>query len=96
MGHPMKVSEAVERARSEGVGAGMVIAAAIVVRTWGNTVYAHEILGAAGCRSFDDLRKWQVDAYDVWPLRATLRRVWRRPDVIGCRALSLAVEDASK
>ena len=65
-------------AESRGVGCGMVIAAAIIVRVWGDEVQALEILGAAGARSMADLRAWGCDAYDVWPLRGVLRSLWRR------------------
>jgi len=69
--------------RHNGVGAGMVIAAALIVRVWGQTVEAEEILNAAGIVSFDDLRKCEVDAYDVWPLRPVLRRILGRPALLG-------------
>jgi hypothetical protein len=69
--------------RHNGVGAGMVIAAALIVRVWGQTVEAEEILRAAGIVSFDDLRKCEVDAYDVWPLRPALRSILGRPGPLG-------------
>ena len=74
---------AAEQDRHNGVGAGMVIAAALIVRVWGQTVEAEEILNAAGIVSFDDLRKCEVDAYDVWPLRPVLRRILGRPALLG-------------
>ena len=69
--------------RHNDVGAGMVIAAALIVRVWGQTVEAEEILNAAGIVSFDDLRKSKVDAYDVWPLRPVLRSILGRPAPLG-------------
>lgn len=72
-----------EQDRHNDVGAGMVIAAAIIVRVWGQTVEAEEILNAAGIVSFDDLRKCKVDAYDVWPLRPVLRSILGRPAPLG-------------
>jgi hypothetical protein len=72
-----------EQDRHNDVGAGMVIAAALIVRVWGQTVEAEEILNAAGIVSFDDLRKCEVDAYDVWPLRPALRSILGRPGPLG-------------
>lgn len=65
--------------RSAAIGVGMVIAAAIIVRVWGEEVEAQEILGAAGVRTVDDMRQIGVDAYDAWPLRNTIRQLSGRP-----------------
>lgn len=67
----------VKTARDQGVGVGMVIAAAIIVRVWGHEVEAEEILGAAGITDMAAMRKFGVDAYDVAPLRNVLKRLKR-------------------
>lgn len=56
----------------------MVIAAAIIVRVWGDEVQAEEILGAAGITTMADMRRFEVDAYDIMPLRGVLRSMNRR------------------
>ena len=76
-----------EQDRHNDVGAGMVIAAALIVRVWGQTVEAEEILNAAGIVSFDELRKSKVDAYDVWPRRPVLRSILGRPAPLGLALL---------
>lgn len=65
-------------ARDQGVANGMVIAAAIIVRVWGEEVQAEEILGAAGCTTMADMRRFGVDAYDVMPLRGVMRQIARQ------------------
>lgn len=64
-----------KQARDEGVVNGMAIAAAIIVRVWGDEVQAEEILGAAGLTSMDEMRRFGIDAYDVMPLRNVIRRL---------------------
>lgn len=44
---------------------GMAMAAGIVMRVWGDTVPAREILGAAGFKSVEDLRRKGVEEYDI-------------------------------
>ena len=70
-------------ARDAGVATGMVIAAAIIVRVWGEEVQAAEILAAAGCTTIDDMRRFGVDAYDVMPLRNVMRDLNDRPRPLG-------------
>jgi hypothetical protein len=53
------------RDEQRGVGIGMAIAAGIVMKIWGNDVYAREILGAAGLDTPDKLRAAGVDEYDI-------------------------------
>lgn len=65
-------------ARGNAIGCGMVIAAAIIVRTWGDDVQATEILGAAGLTTMDDMRRIGAEAYDVQPLRGVLRGFARK------------------
>lgn len=59
--------------REKYVGQGMAIAAAILVRVWGDDTQAKEIMGAAGYRSVADLERDDVDKYDIDVL-ATLFR----------------------
>lgn len=75
----MTAKKSAEReAHDRGVGNGMVIAAAIIVRVWGDDVQAEEILSAAGIRTIADMREMGVDAYDAWPLRNVVRRLSSR------------------
>lgn len=67
-------------ARSAAIGVGMVIAAAIIVRVWGEEVEAAEILGAAGLTTVAELRAIGAEAYDVWPLRGVLRTFRQRDE----------------
>jgi hypothetical protein len=76
-------AEALKEAHSNGVGVGMVIAAAIIVRVWGGDVQAEEILGAAGIKTVADMRRFGVDAYDAWPLRNVIRQLSGRPMPLG-------------
>ena len=55
------------------IGNGMAIAAGIVMKCWGDTVTAGEILGAAGYRTIDDLKKDGVDQYDIDLVKPALR-----------------------
>jgi hypothetical protein len=48
-----------------GVGIGMAIAAGIIMRSWGQEVYAREILGAAGLDTLENLKASGVDQYDI-------------------------------
>ncbi len=73
----MSTDDPIKTARYEGVGNGMVIAAAIIVRVWGDEVQAQEILGAAGLTTVAAMRRVGVDAYDVWPLRKVIRNLDR-------------------
>lgn len=57
--------ETEEAAAYIGRGQGMAIAAGIVMRCWGDTTHASEILGAAGFKSVDDMRACGVDDYDI-------------------------------
>ncbi len=75
-------STSVKQAHDAGVAVGMAIAAAIIVRVWGDDVQAEEILGAAGLNSVADMRRFGVDAYDVWPLRNVIRRLSGRKQPI--------------
>ncbi len=47
------------------IGAGMAMAATIVMNSWGNETYAREILGAAGLDTVDKLKASGVDQYDI-------------------------------
>lgn len=73
-----KIKAAGEAERSASIGVGMVIAAAIIVRVWGDEVQAEEILGAAGLTSVQALREIGADAYDVMPLRGVIRSLQQR------------------
>ncbi|MBC7168764.1 hypothetical protein [Phenylobacterium sp.] len=64
--------------RSRDIEIGMVIAAAICVRYFGEGVVAEEILGAAGISDMADLRRIGADAYDVQALRGVLRHMKAR------------------
>jgi hypothetical protein len=64
--------EELEGGRKQEVGIGMAIAAAIVMRCWGDDTYASEILGAAGYRTVADLRADGVEWYDIRALAPVL------------------------
>jgi hypothetical protein len=55
------------------VGVGMAIAAGIIVSTWGDSVQAEEILGAAGLTTVKSLREAGVEWYDIRLLVPVLR-----------------------
>lgn len=48
-----------------GIGIGMAIAAGIIIRSWGQEVYAREILGSAGLDTLEKLKASGVDQYDI-------------------------------
>lgn len=48
---------------------GMVIAAAIIQRTWGQNTMSLEILAAAGIKSVEDMEKLGCEQYDIAPFR---------------------------
>ncbi|MGM4909158.1 hypothetical protein [Rhizobium sp. 768_B6_N1_8] len=48
-----------------GIGIGMAIAAGIIMRVWGQEVYAHEILTTAGFTTLDELKASGVDQFDI-------------------------------
>jgi len=55
------------------IGQGMAIAAAILMRVWGDEVQAREIMGAAGYKTVSDLKRDGVDDYDIEALTPLLR-----------------------
>lgn len=61
-----------------GVGIGMVIAASIIMRSFGDDTIAEEILGAAGITTLDAMRRFGVEAYDAMPLRGVMRTIANR------------------
>lgn len=65
-----------EKAHSDGVAVGMVIAAAIVADH--SSVHAEEILGAAGIGSITDMRTFGCDDYDIDQLRDVVAEMQRR------------------
>lgn len=65
--------EAESKARDENsVGVGMAIAAAILMRVWGDDVQAKEIIGAAGLTTEKKLLDIGVEEYDLCELRPLL------------------------
>lgn len=48
-----------------GIGIGMAIAAGIIMRCWGQEVYACEILTTAGFTTLDELKASGVDQFDI-------------------------------
>ncbi|NTI86005.1 hypothetical protein G6L87_02885 [Agrobacterium rhizogenes] len=54
------------------VALGMAIAAAIIIRTWGQDTYAKEILGAAGLTTKTRLLEIGAEDYDLSALTAIL------------------------
>ena len=72
--------ESEKKAHSNGVGVGMVIAAAIVRRQCETT--AEEILCAAGIASIADMRKMQCDDYDIDQLRTVVAEIQRKSRLI--------------
>jgi len=61
---PAPVSHVVG-SEERGIGIGMAIAAGIIMRVWGQEVYAHEILTTAGFTTLDELKASGVDQFDI-------------------------------
>lgn len=72
----MKVSErtAVEQSFDDGVVHGMAMAAALLVRTFGQDTLALEVLGAAGLDSKKTIHKLHLEDYDAEPLLRIVRK----------------------
>ncbi len=66
---PHPASTALVEAEQRAVGHGMAIAAAIVMRVWGHSTEATEILNAAGYTSLQKLLDDGVDDYDIDALK---------------------------
>lgn len=66
----------IDKVRSDATGVGMVIAATIILPQ--SSVYAEEVLGAAGIRSISDMRKIGCDDYDIDQLRGLMSEMQRR------------------
>jgi hypothetical protein len=64
--------------RSNAVGVGMVMAAAIIVQSHGSEVEAEEILRAAGVDTATDAHRIGVDDYDLKILRPVFRHMAER------------------
>jgi hypothetical protein len=72
---PVEAAVVGDQERSNAIGVGMVIAAAIIADH--NPVYAAEILGAAGLETIAEMRVAGCDAYDVNQLRHVIRDIAR-------------------
>jgi hypothetical protein len=70
------ITSRLKKAHSDGVGVGMVIAAAIIVDH--SPVHAEELLGAAGIQSIADMREISCDDYDIDQLRDLVKEMQRR------------------
>lgn len=74
------MTEGEKKAYRDGMGVGMVIAAAIIVED--DSVYAEEILGAAGITTVKEMRAVGCDDYDINQLRPLVRDMARRKRLV--------------
>lgn len=71
-----RMTDRERKIHQDGMGVGMVIAAAILVDH--DSVYAEEILGAAGLTSVKDMRSIGCDDYDIDQLRGLIAEMRRK------------------
>ena len=62
-------------ARDKALGCGMVIAAGIIMSSYGDDTLAAEILHAAGATTVKDMRAMGVDTYDIRLLVPVLKHL---------------------